>query len=210
MNKEIIKVSSFWGEELENLLISQNSDILTIILPGMGYTKDKPLLNFASKLSITRGYDVFFIEYGFQVVNKSLNINNNDEVSYLLKETIESIQCVLKKTYKKIIFIGKSIGTVIATKISDKFNEFDQIHILLTPVDATYINKVKYKTLVITGTEDPMINKIYIDKMMEDKNIRLVTIERGNHSLECSNVFMSIDMIKQAIQEVDNFLINNM
>ena len=55
-----------------------------------------------------------------------------------------------------------------------------------------------------------MINKIYIDKMMEDKNIKLVTIERGNHSLECSDVFMSIDMIKKSIQEVDNFLIVNM
>lgn len=210
MNKKIIKISSFWGVTLENLLISQNSDILTIILPGMGYTKDKPLLNFLSKLSINKGYDVFSIEYGFQLAKKSLNINDSDEVSYLLKETIESIQCILKKTYKKIIFIGKSIGTVITTKISDKFNEFDQIHILLTPVNATYINKVRYKTLVVTGTEDPMINKIYIDKMMEDKNIKLVTIERGNHSLECSDVFMSIDMIKKSIQEVDNFLIVNM
>ena len=45
MNKKIIKIPSFWGVSLENLLLSQNSDILTIILPGMGYTKDKPLLN---------------------------------------------------------------------------------------------------------------------------------------------------------------------
>ena len=209
MNKKIIKIPSFWGVSLENLLLSQNSDILTIILPGMGYTKDKPLLNFSSKLSINKGYDVLFIEYGFQVAKKSLDINNSDEINYLLEETIKSIKSVLNKKYKKIVFIAKSIGTVITTKICDKFDEFDQIHILLTPVNDTYINKTKYKTLVITGTEDPMINKIYINKMLEDTNTKLIKIERGNHSLECSDVFMSIDMIKKSIKEVDNFLIDN-
>ena len=103
MNKKNIKISSFWGVTLENLLISQNSDILTIILPGMGYTKDKPLLNFLSKLSINKGYDVFSIEYGFQVSKKSLDVNNSDETNYLLKETIESIESVLNKRYKKVV-----------------------------------------------------------------------------------------------------------
>ena len=95
---------------------------------------------------------------------------------------------------------------MVITRICNQFDDFEQVHILLTPVDATYENKEKYKTLVITGTNDPMINKYYIDKMFEDENIKVIKIENGNHSLECCDVFLSIDMIKRSIMEVDKFL----
>ena len=206
MERTIVKISSTWGVSLENLLIDQNSDILAIILPGMGYTKDKPLLNFTSKLCINKGFDIFSIEYGFQIAKKPLDTNNDEEISNLLKETIEAIESILNKRYKKLVFIGKSIGTVVITRICNQFDDFEQVHILLTPVDATYENKEKYKTLVITGTNDPMINKYYIDKMFEDENIKVIKTENGNHSLECCDVFLSIDMIKRSIMEVDKFL----
>ena len=36
---------------------------LAVILPGIGYHKDKPLLYFASKLMKAKGYDIINIEY---------------------------------------------------------------------------------------------------------------------------------------------------
>ncbi len=36
---------------------------LAVIFPGIGYTKDKPLLYYAGKLAKAAGYNVISVEY---------------------------------------------------------------------------------------------------------------------------------------------------
>jgi hypothetical protein len=52
MNETIIQLESHWDAVLRNRYINQNSDILTIVLPGEGYTNEKPLMYYSCKIAL--------------------------------------------------------------------------------------------------------------------------------------------------------------
>lgn len=80
-------IISYWGVNLENEVISNKSDTLAVILPGIGYTADRPLLDYSKKLALELGYDVLQIEYGFQAARKILDREN--EFKYVKEESIK-------------------------------------------------------------------------------------------------------------------------
>ena len=72
MREERILKSSY-DVYLESKVIENKSDILAVILPGIGYTLDRPILDYSKKLCLELGYDVLPIEYGFQAARKEFD-----------------------------------------------------------------------------------------------------------------------------------------
>ena len=47
---------------------SKGSDTLLIMLPGLGYTNDMPLLFYLHEIAINRGFDVLQVNYDYRRV----------------------------------------------------------------------------------------------------------------------------------------------
>lgn len=203
METKHIEFQSKWGVTLHNKFIDENSDVLTVLLPGMGYLQDKPLLHYSHKIVMEFNSDVLYVNYGFQLLNKPFE---NEQLDTLIDETFKIVNSALKTRHKKIIFIGKSLGTVIQSRLAKKFENYKKIQIMLTPIDGTFERAIDYETLVITGTSDPWISKESVKYMEGNKNIKLVKIENGNHSLEAINVFESLEMLKKAVSNIKIYL----
>lgn len=205
MNEKNIQYESHWSVTLKNRYIEQDSDILTVILPGEGYINEKPLMYYSCKTALELGLDVLCVDYGFQISRKDFNIDT--EFDIVARESEQVLKKCLNKNYKKIIFIGKSLGTIIQNRLSKGLKDYDQIHVYLTPVDKTFENAVNYPCLVITGSEDGKINSLTMSVIENSKNIELAKIDGGNHRLECSDTIKSIEMLNTTMSKLKKFLI---
>ncbi|WP_294373313.1 alpha/beta family hydrolase [uncultured Clostridium sp.] len=212
MREERILKSSY-DVYLESKVIENKSDILAVILPGIGYTLDRPILDYSKKLCLELGYDVLPIEYGFQAARKEFD---KEKFQIVVDETMELISMSLNEKYKKIIFIGKSIGTVIQRIIQKKIisegsHKYIFINVYFTPVDKTVELGIDKESLVFTGTKDPLIKKGSVEIIEKMKNVNLVKIHNADHSLNIKgDVVNSTKIIMEVIQREKEYLSRNL
>jgi len=204
MNLKNIQLESHWNVFWENKYIEQNNETLVIILPGQNYTNEKPLMYYSYKIALEAGLDILCVDYGFQILHKDFNIET--EFDILVGEVEQIAKECLSANYKKIIFIGKSLGTIIKNRLSKIFIDFEQLHVYLTPVDKTFEHMVNYPCLVITGADDKKINSLNMSLIDNSTNIELIKIDGGNHRLECLDALKSIEMLNIAMEGLKNFI----
>ena len=101
---------------------------LAVFFPGIGYHCDKPLLYYSRKLAAEAGYETALtLDYSLAGSDITGNIRGNREkmqqaFSYLYEQAVKQLSSVNWQDYDEIIFISKSIGTVIASAYARKEN----------------------------------------------------------------------------------------
>lgn len=203
--RKAIKLNSYWGVTTRSVHNDRKSDTLVVILPGINYTLEQPLLKYTEKLSLELGYDVLGIEYGFQVANEKLDLDT--EIVVVIKESRRIFNKAMDNKYKKVIFVGKSIGTVVQNFLQqDKIDNCKFFNIYLTPIDET-VERIETNSLIISGTKDSHISKENRDELKENCINNFVEIEEGNHSLEIEgDLLKTIDILKYIIEEEKKFM----
>ena len=107
-----------------------------------------------------------------------------------LKQSEEMLSEVNLPEYGNILFIGKSIGTIVAAKIASESTEKDHIRLILyTPLEDTFSFPCE-DAIVFIGDADPWVGgeKSLIFAICEDKGIPCTLIPGANHSLETEMV----------------------
>lgn len=205
------KINSYYGITLESRVIDQNSNVLAVLLPGMGYTLDRSLMDYSKNLAVEKGYDVLPIEYGFQAVRKKIDKDNMKDVEVAINESYELLKLSLEIRYEKVIFIGKSLGTVVQRMLEEKIRKENYdgeiINIYLTPIDKTCELGIKENSLVVCGTKDPMITSENREKLSHMSNINYIEVDGAGHSLAIKNdVMRSIEALKTVIYAEKEFI----
>lgn len=203
------KFQSYFGVELENKVIEQGSNALVVLLQGIGYTYDMPLLYFSKKLAMEKGYDVLPVEYGAVKVGIKLKLDNKKEIGILIEESCELIKMALSDKYKKIIFIGKSIGTVVQRTMEINLKDYNGeiVNVYLTPINKTCELGIQKGSLVVCGTKDPFITCENREKLMCRDDIKYIEIKDANHSLmiEC-DVETSVKALEEVLCIIKQFI----
>ena len=205
------KINSYFGVTLESSVIDQNSNVLAVLLPGIGYTLDRSLMDYSKNLAVEKGYDVLPIEYGFQAVRKKIDKDNMKDVEVVINESYELLKLSLENRYEKVIFIGKSLGTVVQRMLEEKIRKENYdgeiINIYLTPIDKTCELGIKENSLVVCGTKDPMITSENREKLSHMSNINYIEVDGAGHSLAIKNdVMRSIEALKTVIYAEKEFI----
>ena len=192
-----------------------DSKKLAIIIPGMGYTKDRPLLYYAGKLLTAAGYELLHIEF----TNLPKKIRGNRE---LILQT--AIQCYdqastrLASTdfsaYTDILFVGKSIGTIVAARYIAEHN-LDARQIWYTPLQET-LDTVFSGTpsvdpesiLAFIGTADPWSDIPKLLNTAAENHLDVHVYEDCNHSLETPDVDKNIEILRDVMGITRGFVYN--
>lgn len=96
---------------------------LAVIFPGIGYTADKPLLYYTSRLARKHGYQIQTVSYGTLPENiKGDSVKMRQAFDLALAQTEESLRDIDWPSYGSILFISKSIGTAISSAYAAKYN----------------------------------------------------------------------------------------
>nr|WP_263327575.1 alpha/beta hydrolase [Neobacillus sp. Marseille-Q6967] len=191
-------------------LLKQESTKLTIILPGMGYTVQAPLLFYSTSLMFSKGYDVLHINYQYDKDFSDLSIEKQirhifDDVDSVLHEVLTSYP------YTDFTFIAKSIGTVGLASLVNYERFFNAKIVWLTPLitkDFVFqeMGFAAQESLVIIGDNDPVYDAERLEALKSNKNMIIRVITGVNHGLEYENdIYNSIEIIKLVTKEIDHF-----
>ncbi len=186
-----------------------NNVRLAVFFPGIGYTVDKPLLHYCRKLAAENGYETLNISYsGFPEKIQGDREKMTESFRIALSQAEKKLSEIDLARYEDILFVGKSIGTIVAAKIASESSVGDRIRfILYTPLDDTFMFPAG-EAIAFTGSDDPWVGKekSRISEICREKKIPCHVIIGGNHSLECGETLKDIGNIKTVMEETERFI----
>lgn len=195
-----IRIPTSWEVHANYKLIEiETSRILVIEFPGANYGTEKPLFHYIRKQALLLGIDVLSLEYGYKV-SRTVPDWDEDLFNKITRDILNALDEISISKYDKVIFVSKSIGTVIAGKVEQTLSK-EVYQIYLTPINSSlpYITRSKDCT-VILGDKDPNINITELHKLHEN-GLPVILISDGNHTLETNNINRTIDILKEIIEQ---------
>ncbi|MCM3127457.1 MULTISPECIES: hypothetical protein [unclassified Paenibacillus] len=194
---------SYWGTDVRIRQTTQGSDTLVIFLPGQNYSCELPVLHYAAQSAIEQGLDVLLMEYGFQSARVALE---REQRSILEEEILETVQDY-SEGYDQLVFVSKSLGTLLAGYASQHIEARRISHLYLTPLDGTLDYILRSSGLVIYGTKDSLFSEESRGKLeahAADK-LEIIKIPDAGHGLEVMDVRKSVEHLSQLVGAYTNF-----
>ena len=178
---------------------------LAVLFPGIGYHCDKPLLYYAAKLAKAANYEVLPVPYtGFPEKVRGNADKMRECLEIAQSQANELLESVNWSAYSNILFIGKSIGTIVGSSFAAQRGL--AVHsILLTPLVETF-RSVSGNAVAFHGTADPWAETGAIVEACQERGIPLDRKEGANHSLETGDVRRDVDILKDTIQKIEAFI----
>lgn len=200
MDRSIIEVESIWGVNTRNRLVSHQSasSTLAVLFPGQNYGCDLPLLWYSRKAALLAGCDTLSLEYGYQVVRTS---PTRDQFPHLVEEAMSSVKQALQPTHRRLLFISKSLGTVVAGEVATRFTNLPTSHLFLTPISSTLPHLRRAKGVVVTGTADQQFDQECRTQARAAGALTVVEVPYAEHSLELDeDLPASLEILRQVCE----------
>lgn len=190
----------------EDTMESDSTRKLAVLFPGMGYNQNLPLLYYSGKLAKADGYELMLdIEY------HDLPEKIRGDIELMQKAALKAYECVEAQlagidwsAYERILFIGKSIGTVVAAKYNQEHN-IGARQIWYTPVEATF----KYADGTIEafiGDADSWSDIESVKELAASSGIPLHIYPKCNHSLESGDVIGDIRTLSDVMEKTQRYI----
>ena len=179
---------------------------LAVIFPGIGYRTDKPLLYYAKRIALDRGYLLREVHYrGFpEDINKRNASGRRELMEMALDQTRNLLRSIPVEENGELLFVSKSIGTAVACAFA-KECERPVRHVLYTPLEETPLAGVT-DAVSFHGTRDKYARTNVIEENMKAAGIPLHLFEDANHSLETKNTLRDLAFLSRVMELTDKFL----
>ena len=129
---------------------------LAVIFPGVGYHADKPLLYYSKKIAAHYGYEIVEVAYG--KLPKKVK-GSKEKMEKTFRIALDRAEDILKNVdfseYDDILFISKSVGTVVASAYAG-MHHLKTRNVYYTPVEASF-QFMTQQGIVFTGTADTWV-----------------------------------------------------
>ena len=179
---------------------------LAVILPGTGYNKDKPLLYYAQTIAIKKEYEIVNVDYDKFFVG--VNYRNPDEMNAVADKAYEyaaeRLDSINYREYDKVVFIGKSFGTIVGARYATEHN-MAPTQIWYTPVMDAYENAAGH-IVAFMGDKDPIADVDAARKKAKEKGIPLHVYPNANHSLATGDALVDIDALRDVMTITNEIL----
>lgn len=182
---------------------------LAVIFPGIGYTADKPLLHYSRRIAQDHGYEILILNYsGFPAKVKGDRGKMEESFYLALKQSEKKLAEADLSGYEDVLFIGKSIGTIVAAKIAAESPCKEKIRLVLyTPLEDTFSFDLG-DAIAFTGGADPWVGgeNSRIFSMCEERKIPCTLVPGANHSLETKDTDYDMKCLYRAMKETERFI----
>ena len=182
---------------------------LSVFFPGIVYTVDKPLMHYSRRLAADMGCEIRLLPYsGFP--KKVIGDKNRMDESYriALEQTRQMLSDIDLTAYEDILFVGKSIGTIVAAQIASESPAAERIRLVLyTPLEHTFSFPFG-EAIVFTGDRDQWVGsgQSRMIEMIRKREYPCYLIPGGNHSLETKDVQQDIQNMQMIMRETAQFM----
>jgi pimeloyl-ACP methyl ester carboxylesterase len=183
---------------------------LALILPGLRYSCDMPLLFYPARLMIQRGAAVLqvhsnYTQAAFQSASKG------EQARWLAEDAQAALKAGLAAgDFREAVLIGKSIGTLALASLAAAGVEAPSIW--LTPllrqphlVEAAL--QQKGPALFIGSPSDPTFDPTQLERIQAAGKGEGLVIPGADHSLEIpGDIFASLEIMRQVLERIQAFL----
>ncbi|MGG3912616.1 alpha/beta hydrolase [Rossellomorea vietnamensis] len=207
------KIKGYGGIDVTYTRLSQgdNAEGIAILLPGLGYTVQAPLLHYSTGIYLEKGFDVLHVNY--QYTGADYETFSVEEVDDVLKYDVNNIidRVLQDHAYPHIHIVAKSFGTLALGHEAARESMKDAKLIWLTPLlkeDEIFQAMLdsKQEGLCIIGDEDRHYDEGRFNELKTNKRLELHLIKGVNHSLEHDfNVLDSISTHKEIMSIIKAF-----
>lgn len=163
---QIQRIEKDWGGDMK----------IAVFFPGIGYHCDKPLLYYSGKIAGQLQYELCKVNY----VNLSRSLDEAFEQA--LAQAEEILAQIDWSRYGDIVFVSKSIGTVVAAAYAKKHG-ISCRNVYYTPVAQTFEFDPQHG-IVFHGTADSWVETVVVTTKCQEHDLPLHVIEGVDHSLE--------------------------
>lgn len=182
---------------------------LVIVFPGIGYHCDKPLLYYGRAAAHDCGYEECVkISYAYDGGNIRGNAAKMQEAFETLYAQAEKmLERIVFEQYDDILFLSKSVGTVIASAYAKK-RGINCRHVLYTPLSQTFESGPR-NGIAFLGTKDPWSDVREVISLSEKCGVPIQVYEGANHSLETGDCVDDLDILHNVMVRTKDFLTEN-
>ncbi len=176
---------------------------LAVVFPGIGYNIYKPLLYYAGKIAVKNGYEVLNVEYRDLPYVDYSEESMTAAVEKAYDQVCEFLRNVDFLAYDSVVFIGKSIGTILAARYATEYFPKARL-VLYTPLTYTYIFKTA-DAIAFLGDKDPFSDTDTVKSMSEEKGVPIYIYSGTNHSLESGDCCADINYLNDIMKHTADF-----
>ncbi len=201
---------------IPNTFLRQDTDTdkLAMILPGLNYTCDMPLLYYSTQVMLSGGADVVQVKYDYSQTQTRQASSLTERFSQMKADVTQMVQVALQqRSYKHLTLIGKSLGTLAIPYLLDANLPIQpQTCIFLTPILSELMPALGLiqqcpHTLYVIGTQDHYYDPDLISHFRTTNPDNFMIIEGINHSLEVpGKILLSLSKLETMIQKFDMFI----
>ena len=179
---------------------------LVIFFPGIGYHCDKPLLYYARKLTQECGYEESIsLSYSYD----GRNIRGDEQkmqqaFEALYAQAEQQLSKVDFGKYSEILFVSKSVGTIIASNYAWKYKIPCQ-QVLYTPLKQTYAFPHE-NAIAFIGTKDPWSNTEEVVRLSEQQKVSIYVYEEANHSIETPDTMKNLELLTDVMEKTKRYI----
>jgi predicted alpha/beta-hydrolase family hydrolase len=182
---------------------------LGVLLPGLGYNCDMPLLYYPTKLLLARGADVLQLRPDYNTLEFQ-SLPGEERACRAGADASAALRVGLaQRDYAQVVLVGKSIGTMaLAHLVSTEARLADAVTVWLTPVfrgrrvvEAAL--QFKGPALFVAGTGDTLFDAEAMSKARETTGAQVLTVEGADHSMEIvGDPLRSLGVLDQVVRAI--------
>jgi hypothetical protein len=185
---------------------------LAVILPGLNYTCDMPLLYYPAKLLLGRGADVLQVHSDY-TTSIFQTADRQKQAIWVAADAQAALRTArTQDDYGQVVLIGKSIGTLALASLVGLEMDLPTAVVWLTPllkqprlVESAAASRLP--GLYVASQADPTFDASALEHIGRQASAEILLIEGANHSLEVPrDAFQSLEILRQIIQGLQSFL----
>jgi len=213
---ETLKIIDSLSEPVPNTFFRQKNETrhLAVLLPGLGYTSQMPVMYYPCLALIAKGADVLRADYNYVRRADFMVLEPEARRRLAAADAIAVYSgAIMQRDYDIVTLVGKSIGTYAMGHLITTVTHLPKLQcIWLTPLLKhehllSQIKQAKHKALFVTGTDDPYFDKPNLDDLMNATNGQSIVIEGADHSLEVyGDVMKSLEALEQIVKVIIKFI----
>lgn len=212
---EELTIIGHGNERLPNSLFKQETrtDHLAVVLPGLSYRCNEPLLWYPSRALVSLGADVLWVEYAYDKRQDWGAADDRERKNWLLEDAVAAMKAAMVDQYERVTIVAKSLGTLaLAHLLSTKLVPNEARSVWLTPVLSDtdlrgQLEATRAPSLLVIGSHDLYYDEVFVGQLRRNEAIETLVIEGGDHLLETrQGVVASIDVLKRVMEAVQRFV----
>lgn len=188
---------------------------LAVVLPGLRYGCERPLLRDVAEVFRDRGCDIARFKFRYSEEPDFLNADDEAQLAQIACDGRDIISGLMDpERYQRIWIVGKSLGTIsMGAALSEPIFPHDCVRaVWLTPslVGTPLLTQIlaqSHKSIVVIGTDDPSFRSEFIAPLEATTNVAIHSVQGANHEFEHEDGANASDVaVSEAVQVISDWV----